>query len=336
MVLTRLMRSLFQTNLTELKSFGAPPPAVSNVSAAVMTLTAPGGRVPKDRSWKAAKVTMAKVDGFLDSLINFDKENIPESCLKAIRPYLQNPEFRPEFVATKSYAAAGLCSWVINIVRFYEVFCDVEPKRQALSRATADLTAAQENLAAIKAKIAHLNENLAKLTAKFEKATADKLKCQQEAEVTTGTISLANRLVGGLASENVRWAEAVQSFRHQESKLCGDVLLTTAFVSYLGFFTKSYRQSLMDGTWRPYLSRLEVPIPVTPTLDPLRMLTDDAYVAAWQNQGLPADRMSTENATILLSCERWPLMVDPQLQGIKWIKNKYGENLRVTQIGQKG
>nr|XP_045746232.1 dynein axonemal heavy chain 9 [Mirounga angustirostris] len=330
------LNTLNKTNLTELKSFGAPPPAVSNVSAAVMTLTAPGGRVPKDRSWKAAKVTMAKVDGFLDSLINFDKENIPESCLKAIRPYLQDPEFRPEFVATKSYAAAGLCSWVINIVRFYEVFCDVEPKRQALSRATADLTAAQENLAAIKAKIAHLNENLAKLTAKFEKATADKLKCQQEAEVTTGTISLANRLVGGLASENVRWAEAVQNFRHQESKLCGDILLATAFVSYLGFFTKSYRQNLMDGTWRPYLSRLEVPIPVTPTLDPLRMLTDDADMAAWQNQGLPADRMSMENATILLSCERWPLMVDPQLQGIKWIKNKYGENLRVTQISQKG
>lgn len=41
----------------------------------------------------------------------------------------------------------------------------------------------------------HLNENLAKLTAKFEKATAEKLKCQQEAEVTAGTISLANRLV---------------------------------------------------------------------------------------------------------------------------------------------
>lgn len=41
----------------------------------------------------------------------------------------------------------------------------------------------------------HLNENLAKLTAKFEKATADKLKCQQEAEATAGTISLANRLV---------------------------------------------------------------------------------------------------------------------------------------------
>ncbi|XP_049715501.1 dynein axonemal heavy chain 9 isoform X2 [Elephas maximus indicus] len=330
------LNTLNKTNLTELKSFGSPPSAVSNVSAAVMVLMAPGGKVPKDRSWKAAKVTMAKVDGFLDSLVNFDKENIHENCLKAIRPYLQDPEFNPELVATKSYAAAGLCSWVINIVRFYEVFCDVEPKRQALSKATADLTAAQEKLAAVKAKVTHLNENLAKLTAKFEKATADKLKCQQEAEVTAGTISLANRLVGGLASENVRWAEAVQNFKQQERTLCGDILLVTAFVSYLGFFTKRYRQTLMDGTWRPYLSQLKVPIPVTPALDPLRMLTDEADVATWQNEGLPADCMSVENATVLINCERWPLMVDPQLQGIKWIKNKYGEDLRVTQIGQKG
>ncbi|XP_036884188.1 dynein heavy chain 9, axonemal isoform X2 [Sturnira hondurensis] len=330
------LNTLNKTNLTELKSFGSPPQAVSNVSAAVMALMAPEGKVPKDRSWKAAKVAMARVDAFLDSLINFDKENIHKNCLKAIRPYLQDPEFNPEFVATKSYAAAGLCSWVINIVKFYEVFCDVEPKRQALSRATLDLTAAQEKLAAIKAKISHLNDNLAKLTAKFEKATADKLKCQQEAEVTAGTISLANRLVGGLASENVRWAEAIQNFKQQERKLCGDILLTTAFISYLGFFTKKYRQSLVDGTWRPYLSQLQVPIPVTPSLDLLRMLTDDADLAAWQNEGLPADRMSAENAAILVNCERWPLMVDPQLQGIKWVKNKYGENLWVTQTGQKG
>uniref|UniRef100_A0A672SZQ6 Dynein axonemal heavy chain 17 n=1 Tax=Sinocyclocheilus grahami TaxID=75366 RepID=A0A672SZQ6_SINGR len=181
-----------------------------------------------------------------------------------------------------------------------------------------------------------LNENLAKLTAKFEKATADKLRCQQEAETTARTIALANRLVGGLASENVRWAEAVKSFRHQESTLCGDVLLITAFVSYLGYFTKRYRLELMDNSWRPYLSQLKVPIPVTPGLDPLTMLTDDADIAGWQNEGLPADRMSTENATILTSCERWPLMVDPQLQGIKWIKSKYGEELRLIRIGQRG
>lgn len=43
--------------------------------------------------------------------------------------------------------------------------------------------------------VQRLNENLGKLTAKFEKATSDKLKCQQEAEATACTIALANRLV---------------------------------------------------------------------------------------------------------------------------------------------
>lgn len=43
------------------------------------------------------------------------------------------------------------------------------------------------------------------------------------------------------------------------------------------------------------------------------MLTDDAQVAAWNNEGLPSDTMSTENATILTNSARWPLMIDPQL-----------------------
>ncbi|CAB1430530.1 unnamed protein product, partial [Pleuronectes platessa] len=330
------LNTLNKNNLTELKSFGSPVDAVTNVTAAVMVLMAPRGKVPKDRCWKAAKVMMAKVDAFLLALKNFDKENIPDTCLKAIQPYLKDPEFQPDLVASKSNAAAGLCSWVINIVKFYEVFCDVEPKRQALSKANAELDAAQLKLADIKSKINILNANLAKLTAKFEKATADKLKCQQDAESTARTISLANRLVGGLVSENVRWAEAVEEFKKQERTLCGDVLLITAFISYLGYFTKHYRLHLMDNMWRSYFSQLKVPIPVTPDLDPLTMLTDSADIAIWQNEGLPADRMSTENATILTTCQRWPLMVDPQLQGIKWIKTKYGDDLRVVRIGQKG
>ncbi|XP_032899964.1 dynein heavy chain 9, axonemal isoform X2 [Amblyraja radiata] len=330
------LNTLNKTNLTELKSFGSPPSAVTNVTAAVLVLTAVGGKIPKDRSWKAAKIMMGKVDAFLESLVSFNKENIHDNCLKAIQPYMLDPEFNQEFISSKSLAAAGLCSWVVNIVKFYEVYCDVEPKRKALTKANAELAAAQEKLTIIKTKINQLNENLAKLTAKFEQATADKLKCQQEAESTARTIGLANRLVGGLASENVRWAEAVCSFKQQESMLCGDVLLITAFVSYLGYFTKKYRQDLMDGMWKPYLGQLEVPIPVTSGLDPLTMLTDDADIATWQNESLPADRMSTENATILTSCERWPLMIDPQLQGIKWIKSKYGEDLRVVRIGQRG
>ena len=93
------------------------------------------------------------MDQFLEALISFDKENIGDGNLKAIQPYLDNPEFDPDLVRTKSFAAAGLCSWAVHIVMFYRVFCDVEPKRRALARANADLSAAQSKLTKIKAKI---------------------------------------------------------------------------------------------------------------------------------------------------------------------------------------
>ncbi|XP_061233427.1 dynein axonemal heavy chain 17 isoform X1 [Neopsephotus bourkii] len=286
----KALDTLNKNNLTELKSFGSPPQAVVNVTAAVMVLTAPKGIIPKDRSWKAAKVMMGKVDTFLDALRKYDKEHIPESCLKAFMPYQSDPTFDPEFIMSKSAAAAGLCSWCLNTVRFYEVHCEVEPKRQALLDANAELAAAQEKLAHIKSKVAELDANLAALTAKFEQATAEKLSCEQEAEATNRVITLANR---------------------------------------------KYRGQLLDQHWIPFLSRLEVPIPITPGLDPLSLLTDSADVATWSNQGLPSNRTSAENATIFCHTERWPLVVDAQLQGIKWIRNKYGEELQAMRLGQR-
>ena len=59
-----------------------PPGAVTNVTAAVMVLMATNGKIPKDRSWKQAKMMMAKVDAFLDALINYDKEHIHSDVIK--------------------------------------------------------------------------------------------------------------------------------------------------------------------------------------------------------------------------------------------------------------
>lgn len=178
------------------------------------------------------------------------------------------------------------------------------------------MAAAQEKLSIIKRKVQSLEEQLAALTSDFEKATADKLRCQKEADATQATIQLANRLVGGLASENVRWAQAVADFMMQGTTLPGDILLVTAFISYVGCFTKQFRLDLMNKMWLTYLRTLEPPVPITEGLDALTLLTDDTTIAMWQNEGLPSDRMSIENATILSNSVRWPLMIDPQLQGL--------------------
>lgn len=180
-----------------------------------------------------------------------------------------------------------------------------------------------------------------------------------------------------LQSEKERWSQAVVQYENQQKTLCGDVLLTSAFVSYMGYFTSQYRVELFNHAWIPFLQSLkvisilqqsfsiskskiflftatvcelectatrgafflflfQVSVPLTDGLDPIVMLTDDATVAAWHNQGLPNDRMSTENAAILTTSERWPLIIDPQQQGLKWISNHLGAELRVVQLGQKG
>ncbi|XP_068619246.1 dynein beta chain, ciliary-like [Battus philenor] len=329
------LNTLNKNNLTELKSFGSPPDAVVNVTAAVLVLFSKKGKLPKDRSWKACKLMMAKVDQFLNDLVYYDKENIHPDVVKAVQPYIKNPEFNAEFIMSKSAAAAGLCAWVINIIKFYDVYVVVEPKRRALNAANAELQAARDKLAFLTDRIKELEEMLEELLKAFQEAVNEKTKCQAEADATNMTIDLANRLVNGLASEKIRWSATVVNLKESGVMLPGDVLLVTAFISYVGCFTRRYRQQLLLDDWMPTLTKSDPKIEMTEDLEPLSMLTDDAQVACWNNEGLPTDTMSTENATILTNSARWPLMIDPQLQGIKWIKSKYGDALVVIRLTQR-
>ncbi|CAF1257617.1 unnamed protein product, partial [Didymodactylos carnosus] len=309
------LNTLNRTNLTELKSFPTPPAAILKVTSAVQVLLAPPGKVPRDRSWRAAKTMIGEVGAFLNQLLNYDKNNIPATSLTAVEEYLRDPEFNQEAIKRVSFAAAGLCEWARNIVSYYRVYCDVEPKRQAAEQATTELKATEEQFNATQAKLARLQATLQLLTEQYQSAMDDKERCQKEADQTAYTINLANRLVGGLASEKERWTNTIQQFQIMGKFLPGNVLVTTAYLSYVGYFTKYYREELLYRRWMPFLKGLKTPIPVVENFDPLSMLIDDADMAAWNNEGLPADRMSYENATILTNCERWPLMIDPQLQG---------------------
>jgi len=115
----------------------------------------------------------------------------------------------------------------------------------------------------------------------------------------------ANRLIHGLASEKVRWMQAVEFLRRNEATLPGDILLTTAYISYAGIFPRKYREHLLHRSWIPFLnSQSSQAIVLSESYDPVGLLADAAQIATWNNEGLPADRMSIENAAILTTCER--------------------------------
>uniref|UniRef100_A0A1I8PDY1 Dynein beta chain, ciliary n=1 Tax=Stomoxys calcitrans TaxID=35570 RepID=A0A1I8PDY1_STOCA len=330
------LNTLNKNNLTELKSFGSPPEAVVSVCSAVLVLFAQKGKIPKDRSWKACRQIMGNVDKFLDNLVNYDKKHIHPDIIKALQPYLADHEFDPEKILAKSSAAAGLCSWVININKFYEVYLVVEPKERALIEAEQELTDARDKLTALNDRLNELEEELNVLQMDYDEALAKKQKCQDDADKTAFTIDLARRLIGGLASEKIRWTESVKSLQSSHETLPGDILLIACFISYVGCFTRTYRTELQTKMWQPAFKASEPRIPSSEGSDPFEMICDDAQIAEWNNQGLPSDRMSAENAAILVHSERYPLMIDPQLQGIKWVKNKYSSNIVILRLSQRG
>lgn len=54
-------------------------------------------------------------------------------------------------------------------------------------------------------------------------------------------------------SEKERWSQAVVQYEKQQTTLCGDVLIASAFVSYMGYFTRQYRLEVLNNAWIPFL-----------------------------------------------------------------------------------
>ena len=49
-------------------------------------------------------------------------------------------------------------------------------------------------------------------------------------------------------------------------------------------------------------------------------------IRQWQIAGLPKDYFSVDNGVIVTNARRWALMIDPQGQAAKWVKNMEKEN----------
>jgi dynein heavy chain len=104
-------------------------------------------------------------------------------------------------------------------------------------------------------------------------------------------------------------------------------------VAYISPFTSEYRKELLNK-WAARIKQLKIPIGDNTSIE--KLLGDPIQIREWQNFGLPADELSIENAIIMTNCRRWPLLIDPQSQANKWIKNmKADQNLVKIKLTQQ-
>ncbi|CAF3390441.1 unnamed protein product [Rotaria sp. Silwood1] len=238
-------------------------------------------------------------------------------------------------ITVKSAAAGGIYTWLDNTLKFHTVYLEVQPKQIALDVANEELSRAQQAFSKILARVQILEDCLTEENLKMQRALAEKDDAVRTKERLARQIDLAERLVDGLASSRIIWTKRVETFKNDLETLLGDVLLASTFISYTGYFSRSYRINFVNK-WRSAIATTKGVIPMRVDLQPLSIMIDDADIAEWMNQGLPADQTSYENAAILIYCLRWPLMVDPQGQGLRWIKNLFTDKLVTLRYNSKG
>ena len=126
----------------------------------------------------------------------------------------------------------------------------------------------------------------------------------------------------------------MQTLRDSMTNLVGNMVVCSGAIAYQGPFTAAYRARLNES-WVAKVKALNIKCADNPTV--AKVLSDPVAVRHWGICGLPLDSLSVENAIFVTRSRRWSLMMDPQGQANRWIKNLQKENkLKVTKMSEAG
>lgn len=130
-----------------MKNYGQPPEDLVLVMDAVLLLRG------KPTGWAEAKQLMNNPGSFISELQNYNKDTIPQSLIKKLKKYIDDPRFQPDLIAKKSQAGKSICMWVCAMDKYSEVKKIVEPKEAQLVKAMKELDIANGDLKGKQAKL---------------------------------------------------------------------------------------------------------------------------------------------------------------------------------------
>ncbi|KAK5640705.1 hypothetical protein RI129_009252 [Pyrocoelia pectoralis] len=323
--------TLKPADITLVKSMKNPPAGVKLVMEAVCIMKgSKADRKPDPASGKMVEdywgpsVKLLADMKFLDSLKTYDKDNISPAIMKKIRDkYIPDRDFEPANIRNVSTACEGLCKWVRALEVYDRVIKIVAPKQEKLHGAETELALQMETLNAKRAQLKQILDKLQALNDEFAAETKKKKDLEDLIELCSQKLIRAEQLIGGLGGEKTRWSEAAVYLEGLLGNVIGDVILSAGVVAYLGAFTVDYRNAIVKE-WNTH--SLNLGIPCADNFSLVVTLGEPVVIRAWNIAGLPVDNFSIENGIIATKARRWPLMIDPQGQANKWVKNMEKQN----------
>lgn len=256
---------------------------------------------------------------FLESLKTYDKDSISPVVMKRIRErFIDHPDFQPAVIKNVSSACEGLCKWVRAMEVYDRVAKVVAPKRERLKEAEGKLDIQMQKLNQKRAELKLVEDRLQALNDDFEEMNTKKKTLEENITICSQKLIRAEKLISGLGGEKDRWTEAARALEVCYTNLTGDVLVSSGTVAYLGAFTVDYRAECQTQWLAQCKDRA---IPGSHDFSLSSTLGDPVRIRSWQIAGLPVDSFSIDNGIIVSNSRRWALMIDPQGQANKWIKN---------------
>ncbi|XP_006900461.1 PREDICTED: dynein heavy chain 6, axonemal [Elephantulus edwardii] len=308
----KALDSLDKADIAEIRVFTKPPDMVMTVMEAISIL------LNAKPDWPTAKQLLGD-SNFLRRLLEYDKENIKPQILAKLQKYINNPDFVPEKVEKVSKACKSMCMWVRAMDLYSRVVKEVEPKRQKLRAAQAELDVTLATLKDKQVLLKEVEDQIQALQDEYDKSVNEKESLSKTMALTQARLLRAGKLTAALGDEQVRWEESIQKSEDELSNIIGNVFISAACVAYYGAFTAQYRQLLVEW-WINDCLYLNIPIDTSFSL--INILGDPYEIRRWNTDGLPRDTISTENGILVTQGRRWPLMIDPQDQANRWIRNK--------------
>ncbi|CAM43859.2 putative dynein heavy chain [Leishmania braziliensis MHOM/BR/75/M2904] len=335
------LKNLKSSQITEVSGYKAPTAGVVMTMQGICILfqikpqmrAANPMEEKKPDFWATAKEQLLNnPNQLLQRLIQYDKESIPDKLIQAVMPLVRSDDFTPKKIAGASQACAAMCQWTHAMVRFYEVNKKVAPLREELAVAQQANQEAQQKLKAAEGQLAEVETRLADMQYRKEEAEREMGELDQTVKRTALRLERAAMLIDGLAGEKRAWMQSVERIDESTRYLMGDMLVAAGQIAYCGPFTSVYREDLLQS-WGKELDQRSILHSAQCSI--FHTLQDAVETRKWILKGLPMDTLSIENALFAKNARRWPLLIDPQTQGNRWIRRTYQDSLEVVRPSQK-
>lgn len=198
-------------HLNEIRSLNAPPEAIADVLAAVLTLLG-----VQDLSWLSMKKFLSN-RGVKDDILNFDAKRISDELRKTVSKMIKKKaqSFEAANIQRVSAAAAPMAAWVKANIRYSLVIEKIEPLEAELEEEVIKLEQSRHRLEKCEDELKDLDDRVASLKTEFGDRTAEAERLKRNLAIAGTTLDKAEGLIGQLGGEQERWrVQATQLRRY--------------------------------------------------------------------------------------------------------------------------